>query len=887
MSGWRPALRIARRSIRRNLGRSLLVAVLVGLPVAAATMVDVVGRTMFSNERDADRAMGAADAQVTVTGASSLPDFRPVAWGGVSAGTADRDPRDVDLALLLPPGSRVARTPLRYFVGLEVGRRGVRAQLVVADVREPLHRFEAELEEGRAPTGPDEVLISPPLSERLGAAVGSTIDPVEGPPLTVTGLGRSMYCLSCQEVIAAPGSRAAALVEDSVAINVSGDGQADYLVDLPSGASAETLWPELAERGVAMTPRAAYQHPDRYQGGDIVTVEKLEAVAMAVLIAGLGLLEVVLLAGAAFAVGARRQTRELGLVGASGGSARHVRSIVLAQGLVLGGLGALLGVATGFAIALAGRPLWERLDDARILDWAFGPWEIAGAALIGLLAGLAAAVVPAIGAGRMRPVDALAERFRTTRRARRRAVAAGLALIAAGALLALAGDRLLADDFASYTRQLETSEAFASAPTPTGPVALIVGGALLLVAGLVVLAPAVLARLAGPAARMPLALRLAMRDAARHRHRTGPATSAIAVAVAGSVVVAFLVAGNLRAEEARHVPALPPQTMSVDLGDTDARGMAGAAQQAAAELPRASAHIVREPLRPPADDEPVDSGPWVRQLYVMPHGDCADGCAMSSIAVAGDDGVNSLLSGRELGAAERAALAAGTTLVFDPALLWPDGRVVLEINTYEGALRKARLPARLVPRDGRYASLPTALVPESVARERGWEIAPARALVTYDAEATPDQIDSAMIAAERFGAVADIEDGPENDLEVGLIVAALAAAFVTLVGVAISVALSAAEGRADLATLAAVGAPPRRRRALAAAQALLVGGIGCALGVAFGAFVAFTARATTGSPDFAVPWANLGVTMLAVPLLAVVVAAVFTPSRLPLVRRAT
>jgi hypothetical protein len=36
-----------------------------------------------------------------------------------------------------------------------------------------------------------------------------------------------------------------------------------------------------------------------------------------------------------------------------------------------------------------------------------------------------------------------------------------------------------------------------------------------------------------------------------------------------------------------------------------------------------------------------------------------------------------------------------------------------------------------------------------------------------------------------------------------------------------------------------------------------------------------------------IPWANLGLTAIAVPLLAVVVAALFTPSRLPLVRRAT
>ena len=68
----RLALRIARRGIRRNLGRSLLIAVLVGVPVAGATMVDVLARTLSAPERDAQRAMGSADAQVTVT-AARLP----------------------------------------------------------------------------------------------------------------------------------------------------------------------------------------------------------------------------------------------------------------------------------------------------------------------------------------------------------------------------------------------------------------------------------------------------------------------------------------------------------------------------------------------------------------------------------------------------------------------------------------------------------------------------------------------------------------------------------------------------------------------------------------------------------------------------------------------
>ncbi len=130
------------------------------------------------------------------------------------------------------------------------------------------------------------------------------------------------------------------------------------------------------------------------------------------------------------------------------------------------------------------------------------------------------------------------------------------------------------------------------------------------------------------------------------------------------------------------------------------------------------------------------------------------------------------------------------------------------------------------------------------------------------------------------------ESGSRDPRNVALVLTAIAAAIITLVGVAISVALSAAERRADLAALAAVGAPAERRRALMASQALVVGGLGCTLEVGLGTFVAFTARSTTGSPDFVVPWWNLAAIGIAVPLLAALVAALCTRGRMPLVRRA-
>ena len=226
MSGWRPALRIARRSIRRNLGRSLLVAVLVGLPVAAATMVDVVARTLYSPERDAAVAMGAADAQATVTGGSRLETSgrRPGAPTPRAPASPTAIPRPSTSRRCCRRARASRRTPRRYLVGLQAGERGVRAQLVVADPREPLHRHEAKLEDGRAPTRPDEVLISPSLAERIDAGVGSTIHPADGPPLTVTGIAEATFCLSCEQVVALPGSRAARLVADEAPINLSTDG---------------------------------------------------------------------------------------------------------------------------------------------------------------------------------------------------------------------------------------------------------------------------------------------------------------------------------------------------------------------------------------------------------------------------------------------------------------------------------------------------------------------------------------------------------------------------------------------------------------------------------------------------------------------------------------
>ena len=194
------------------------------------------------------------------------------------------------------------------------------------------------------------------------------------------------------------------------------------------------------------------------------------------------------------------------------------------------------------------------------------------------------------------------------------------------------------------------------------------------------------------------------------------------------------------------------------------------------------------------------------------------------------------------------------------------------------------VPGYVIERGFAYGDLPGGLMPASVAQAHGWGTEDSGYYISYPASTTRAQENRALDAAAALGAAALIERGPDKPTNTPLLIAIIAAAFITLAGAAISIALSAAEGRADLATLAAVGAAPRRRRALAASQALVIAGVGCLLGVALGTFVAYTVRSTSGAPGFVVPWANLALTALAVPALAMAVAAVFTPSRLPLVQ---
>jgi putative ABC transport system permease protein len=101
----------------------------------------------------------------------------------------------------------------------------------------------------------------------------------------------------------------------------------------------------------------------------------------------------------------------------------------------------------------------------------------------------------------------------------------------------------------------------------------------------------------------------------------------------------------------------------------------------------------------------------------------------------------------------------------------------------------------------------------------------------------------------------------------------------------IAVALAAAEGRNDMATLAAIGASPRKRRMLGAGHGLFLGLTGTALGLLIGLPAGLSLTQLDGLDGVQVPWVAAGATVLLVPLVTALAGWVVTPTRLTLVRR--
>jgi putative ABC transport system permease protein len=558
----------------------------------------------------------------------------------------------------------------------------------------------------------------------------------------------------------------------------------------------------------------------------------------------------------------------------------------------------------------AGRPLLEEhLVHARSGGFRVFPVALAGLAGLAVATGLLAALVPAWISSRQDVVTALAGRRGITR-SRRRWVVLGVALAAAGAAVSAAG-------------------AVRSAAT------VILAGLFVAELGLVLCTPAFVGLVARLGGVLPLAPRIALRDTSRNRTAAAPAISAVMAAVVGSLTVGvMLTASTERARDDYHSLNRPGDVVLDHTGEKLAPGGPAAlpAQAVAAlhrmlpveqvyrlglpvcggqdcavypQVPRAHScpyapwELRRDPA--PAEQRAARRDPrcdGVGGLYRYFAHTVTDGYTL----IVEPDAVGAV-TGLAAGDAGRAAAAlrAGKVVVDHPRYL-DHGRVTLAVAPMgRPDSGKKEDPTRMMVRAAGFAlpqrpRAPVTMMTRQTARSLGLDSVASLVWATTSRMATVAEEDRLQATLGNTAGVY-VERGPQQDADTrSLLLLAVVAGVVTLGAAAIATGLAAADGRADLSTLAAVGAAPRVRRGLSLSQSGVIAGLGSLLGAlaGLGGAIAVLFALNRGYADMwpaptpypvTIPWINLGVALLLVPVVAMLGAGLLTRSRLPIERR--
>ena len=231
-------------------------------------------------------------------------------------------------------------------------------------------------------------------------------------------------------------------------------------------------------------------------------------------LATIGMLLIALVGVGGFTVLAQRRLRSLGMLGAQGASDQHIRLVVRANGVVVGVAGTVIGAVLGLIGWLAYRPILE--SEAHHVIGVFAlPWKVILPAMaLAIVASYFAASRPARQITRTPIVTALSGRPAPPKRLHRTALPGIIFLAVAFGLLTYSG-----------------------ASSNGGGTGELVLGLVALVVALILLAPFCLTALARLGRHAPIPVRLALRDLARYRARSGSALAAISLGVLIAVLI--------------------------------------------------------------------------------------------------------------------------------------------------------------------------------------------------------------------------------------------------------------------------------------------------------------------------------------------------------------
>lgn len=910
MRSWLVALRIARREAQRAKGRTALIVAMIGLPVLALTYAAATfDMQRLTPTEKVTRTIGQADAAVTWR--SDQPEAETPADAsqqGLIGGDDGTKLTTAGLLSLLPAGSNVTDFWTRPVSVRTAGGVGTIVAYGI-DMANPITAGLTHLISGRAPSADNEIMVSPSMLARMGAKVGQTVSMADGTPYVVVGTGEVGGAID-NAIVFRPSQRPTDIDRDAIGHW--------WLVDEPDPASHDII-ATLNQHGLFVQTRALMLKPPPGHFADFDRrIAGLTPFSLGTLVAGLGLLEVVLLAGPAFAMGARRRQRDLALVATNGGTPAMLRRIVLADGVVCGVVAAVVGVVAGITIAFTTRPLVEQaIFHGRMGGYRIYPLAVVAVVGIALLTGLLGAMVPAFTAARQEIVMALSGRRGATR-SRLLWLLIGVALVAAGAAGA---------SFGAFRHSANV----------------VLAGLVTGEFGLVLCTPTLVGVIAHVSRFLPVAPRMALRDASRRRAAAAPAISAVMAAVAGSVALTVYLSASA-GHDPKYVKAIPtgsvvvqalsaaadraPVPAPIDRITTAIRALLPGAKVVPFKTPTcpaapagtdgsaASEPVVSTFCSVPAQTAPSKACPFylqdslseADQLRARADPRCNPVDTISSgpdtQIVTDDPVVVSAVTGL---AGDQLAVAVATlrrdgVLVSDPSQM-ENGSAIVSLPTApddanaDKPAPQLTVPAYLVT-TGVSMSYEPILSPGLVTAIHLHSIdAGVLAIpIAVPSQATEDGITAALSGVP--GTVIYVERGnvDQHRSPVPLMLA-IAAAVIALGAAGIATGLAAADSRHDLTTLAAVGATPRVRRVLSLAQSGVITGLGSVIGAVAG--IGAAAAVITGINSqydqiwpapatyrIIVPWLNLGISLLAVPLTAMLFAGLLTRARLPSERRA-
>jgi putative ABC transport system permease protein len=914
LTSWRTALRIARREALRDKSRNLLIVAMLMLPVFGVCAFETVLNSTrdLSTQEQLTRTAGSADAWITRNGTypvqqnTGVPTLSLPASGNVDtpqiSGKQQADGSGIRAVL---PNATLLPETSAWGVFMHGPAGYASPEYTQVDLTKTQLSGAFDLLSGRVPASANELDLTPRTMKEFGAVIGSTITlpasaSADGEPATFTVVGEMDQpdSTNADEVFALPSAE-----------EPTGAAPQGWFVLDPGGVSWSQVQAmnktgyAVTSREVALDPPPASQAPYnalRALPGFGQSGTDAAGAAVLAIAVGIALLEVVLLAGPAFAVSARRREREYAIIGAAGADAGHLRRLVLADGLVLGAVAGVSGAVLGFGSAAAALPWIGRFGTlpghvhVNLL-------HVVGIALLSMVLGLCAAWTPARSVARRDILASLnGRRTAPTARVRAQRVATGLVLLALGFCGALLDKGL----------------------SPKLGVLCIVGGIALIEVGAIMCTPAVIGAIAKLGRFLPLGPRLALRDSARHTGRTMPAVAAMFAAVAGAVTAG----GWIDSSMVQGRDAFQPATLSSQVGVPNVTSAQQAAQivsKLGPILPVTGSTVVQEVNVP--DSDTTDQWQF-SALSASDPGQCTAGtvtrfgtlAASAPLAACGlgIDGTEMALDPiggpavlKELtgidDANTDAALNDGGAVVFTSGIV-QNGRATFVLqHAFPGTAKPGTtteattyftVPA--VYENPQGIPNPGVVVSPALARKMGVATGGTLSLVIdLSSPATTTQQYGAGQMLSGIGNQSGLTLPGSYTSSLNVVnLAVLAIALLLAIGAAaIATGLALADGRADQQTLTAVGGSPWTRRWLAGSTALVITGLGIVIGVPIGLLITDGLVEVSdlgkmgpdlGTPKlFAVPWLDLGVLVIAVPLLTAFGAMALARSKSAAVRR--